>query len=121
MATKESALVPLSAPADTPKRGIHLVRWPKPADRRRHVRIATDEAAVMRVLDPFSGVSWLVRVMNLSESGMRLISPTPLLPGNLVQISVKNASVLAVVRHCVEQAGEAAESYQVGIEVRHIF
>src|SRR5437879_3588682 len=106
----KQALHPTELPQfRSPVRGLHLVSpsprpmpipEPRAVERRSSPRVSTNDAAMMRVLEPYSPVRWMVCITSVSATGFRLIAPTPLKPGHLIQINVKNVNLLAVVRHC---------------------
>jgi hypothetical protein len=76
----------------------------------------------MRILDPFSGVAWAVRVLDISKLGMGLVSPVPLSPGNLLYVQVREMTFLAIVRHCArEEDAEIDRPFQAGVEIQHVF
>jgi hypothetical protein len=91
-------------------------------ERRRHVRVATDDPGLMKILEPFSPVRWLIRVVEVSKSGIGLVAQTGLVRGTLVQVYVKQTSILGVVRHTAPVDETAHPGYfRMGIEIQHVF
>ena len=91
-------------------------------ERRRHVRVETDDPGLLKILEPFSVVRWLVRVIEVSRSGLGLVAQTHLEVGMLVQIYVKETSMLAVVRHSdsLHDLGQPGY-FRIGVEIQHVF
>lgn len=82
----------------------------------------SDGPGTMRVLEPFSAVGWIVRVLDISKTGMGLMAPVPLLPGSLIQVQVQDTAILACVRHCGRpDDAEPDRPYQIGVEIQHMF
>ena len=104
------------------RRRRHILAPAANPERRRHTRVATDDPGLMKVLEPFSPVRWLVRVVEVSRSGMGLIAQTRLDPGTMVQVYVKQTSILAQVRHS-EPIDDPSrpDHFRVGIEIQHVF
>ena len=83
------------------------------ADRRKEPRYPSDGSA--RVLVPFlfGPLTFSARVLDVSKSGMRLKLSSPLAPGTLVQVELKNLVATGTVRHCRRDE----EEYSMGIEL----
>ena len=96
---------------------LHIFPSTPSGERRRHVRVPTDDAAMMRIVQPQSPVRWIVRVVEVSKGGMRMRVPHRLAAGTLIQVHVKNTSVLAAVRHCARVKDE----FHAGVEILHMF
>jgi hypothetical protein len=104
------------------KSGFASLLAQKGSERRRHARFVTDDPALMRIVEPYSPVRWVVRVLDVSKSGMRLMVPTPLAKGRLIQIHMKDTCVLAKVRHCGPADTTSPDFlFQAGVEIQHVF
>ncbi len=109
-------------PAWALKSGLASHLATKGSERRRHARFTTDDPALMRIVEPYSPVRWVIRVMDVSKSGMRLAVPTPLAKGRLIQVHMKDTCVLAKVRHCGPAESSNGEMlFQAGVEIQHVF
>ena len=95
---------------------------PVEGDRRSTGRVFTADPGMMRILEPFSAAAWAVRVLDISKTGMGLLTPVPLTPGNLIYVQVKETAFLASVRHCARTSdAELDRPFQVGVEIQHVF
>ena len=104
------------------RRKKHILAPTANPEKRRHVRVATDDPGLMKVLEPFSPVRWLVRVVEVSRAGMGLIAQTRLDAGTMIQVYVKQTSVLALVRHSEPLKDPARpDHFRIGIEIQHVF
>jgi PilZ domain len=84
----------------------------KLSERRAHARIPTDEPATVRVLDDWTP-RLLGRVVNISESGLKVIIGALVYPGTLVQVRFKNIIAMAEVRYCIEKKAQ----FEIGLKV----
>ena len=96
---------------------------PKHDERRRHRRVSTDDPALMRMVEPYSPVRWMIRVVDVSKSGMKLLVPSSIKPGSLVQVHMNDTSVLAKVRHCAMADPKVGPDglFHAGVEIQHVF
>jgi hypothetical protein len=69
-------------------------------ERRRYPRVATDEAASVQILNPFSVDVWDVRIVDVSEGGLRIYTPHPLPTESLIRIRMQHSVACGDVRHC---------------------
>jgi hypothetical protein len=92
------------------------------AEGDRTVSVATDDPALLRVVEPFSPVRWMVRVTDVSKNSMCVLTQTALLEGSLVQVHVKNTSLLAVVQQVAPLDDPQHRGYfHAGLEIQHVF
>lgn len=80
--------------------------WPPPkgarCDRRREVRFATDQAAVLTEINPLSFGITPVRVRNVSRHGLRIYVPHLLYRGALVHVRIRKTVLTGEVRYCLK-------------------
>ncbi|HEV2201565.1 MAG TPA: ATP-binding protein, partial [Bryobacteraceae bacterium] len=86
----------------------------RPEDRRRHPRLATNDLASLEVVRPFSSFPMDVRVLDVSQSGLKLCASEPIDPGALVRVHIKGHPVMAEVRYCVPVGSE----FHAGIKLQ---
>ncbi|MFM2124058.1 MAG: hypothetical protein RL328_509 [Acidobacteriota bacterium] len=64
---------------------------------------------MLRILSPGHTGQRLVRIIDVSEQGLKITASEALPPGTLVHIRMEGAAVVAEVRHCsVTQSGFTA-------------
>ena len=88
-------------------------------ERRRYIRIATDDRARMATLDaPNNPVD--IRVLDVSRGGLRVATRTYFGPGTLVRVELGGTGVFAEVRHSalVDAAFHSGLEIQ-GVVMRH--
>jgi hypothetical protein len=85
-------------------------------ERRQDVRIATDEPARMKVLQPL-GPSAEIRVLDVSRSGLKISVPEMLEPGTVIQIHMKNAIAFAEVRYSFQ----CGDDFHAGVRFQDVF
>ena len=85
--------------------------------RRKETRIAVNEPAKMRRLNPFSANPLDVTIVDTSVSGFKLFVPEELLIGALVQLRFKAQLIVGEVRYCIPWG----EGYLAGIRTRDSF
>jgi len=71
-------------------------------DRRKEVRFATDQAAVLTQINPITFGITPVRVGDVSLHGMKIYLPHLLYPGATVHVRLTRIVVVAEVRYCVQ-------------------
>jgi hypothetical protein len=71
-------------------------------DRRKEVRFATDQAAVLTQINPITFGITPVRVGDVSMHGMKIYLPHLLYPGATVHVRLTRIVVVAEVRYCVQ-------------------
>jgi hypothetical protein len=86
------------------------------AERRQEIRIATNEPARMKILQPLSP-STEVRVLDISRSGLKITVPEMLTPGTVIQIHMRTAVAFAEVRYC----GPSGEEIHAGVRFQDVF
>jgi len=99
--------------------------WRGP-ERRREVRVRTNDLAVLQVVAPFSDDRVSARVMDISKSGLQVSLALNLEPGAVVKVKRAKTVFFGQVRYCrLEQDGQ----FRAGLllqemvsadEVRHI-
>src|SRR5262249_33323791 len=90
-------------------------RAPTGAERRIHVRVATDDQAFVKI-EGSSEQPVEARVLGVSKGGMRLRLPRLLAPGTLLHVSVGETEVVAEIRYCVAADG----AYSAGIQFQNV-
>jgi hypothetical protein len=86
-------------------------------DRRHSLRVATDQAASVQSLSPFSIDAWDVRVVDVSKGGVRIFTPRPLAFESLVRIKMKFTVACGDVRYCSPGEG----GHYAGIRLHDYF
>ena len=82
-------------------------------ERRRHKRLVTNEPASLQVLNPFSVGIWDVRIVDVSEDGLRTYTPKPLMPGSLIRVKMQFSVACGDVRYCVP----AEDGFYAGVRL----
>ncbi len=86
-------------------------------DRRREARIPTDDPAMLQVISPFSSERIVVRVIDVSKSGLQIRLDAPVDPGSTVKVRLKETILFAEIRHC-RQISE--REYRAGLALQEI-
>ena len=86
-------------------------------ERRRGRRVATDDPAVLTVLDPRQSRRIKMRIVDASKEGLKLLVPIELVRGAVVQIHVRDLFIMAEVRYCLP----AGPTFQVGVQIQDVF
>ncbi len=98
-------------------------RWPFAEDehpgreKRRGPRVATDDPAVLTILEPRQPGRMNMKVVDASKQGLKLLVPSELVRGAVVQIRVRDFFIMAEIRHC-HAAGSA---FHVGVQIQDVF
>ena len=79
--------------------------------RTRRAQLITGDHVSMSVVETSISHKALVRVLSISQRGMKLQSPSPLLPGTLVGIHLKDTIIIGEVRYCAQRGHQ----YHLGI------
>lgn len=87
------------------------------SSRRKEARIAANEPAKLRRLNPFSANPLDVTIVDTSVSGFKLFVQEELLIGALVQLRFKAQLIVGEVRYCIPRG----EGYLAGIRTRDAF
>ena len=74
-------------------------------ERRSEPRVPSNDAAVVTILHPGSHPHLECRILNTSQSGLRIGLAVPIEPGMLIQIRVKQVITMAEVRYCIPAVG----------------
>lgn len=82
-----------------------------PAEQRRHDRYQVEIPGVLRVQETRGGI-YMVTVLDISKSGLRLCCPKLVPPGNRVEVKCQNTKVLGTVKY----AREVGYEWNLGIE-----
>ena len=82
-------------------------------EKRREVRVETDERAFVQMMNPFSPDRLPVSILNQSESGMGIGSATFLPRGAEVWVFRGKARLIGKIRYCVP----AEKGFRAGIDV----
>jgi hypothetical protein len=85
-------------------------------ERRHHVRIPTDEPASITIVQPSQKLVG-GRVLEVSETGLKLAVSKALERGTLIQVRLANRFVLAEVRHCSLHGSV----FHVGVAIKNVF
>ncbi len=86
-------------------------------ERRRSVRVPTNDRAVLSVLRPEPSGHIDARVLDASREGLRLMVANELMRGSIIQVHVHRLFILAEVRYC-RQEGAA---FHVGVRIQDVF
>jgi PilZ domain len=70
-------------------------------ERRGYPRLATDQPASLQSLHPFSVESWDVRIVDVSEGGLRTHTPRQMMPGSLIRVKMPFSVACGDVRYCI--------------------
>ena len=70
-------------------------------EKRKYPRLATDQPAALQSLHPFSVESWDVRIVDVSEGGLRTHTPRQMMPGALIRVKMLFSVACGDVRYCI--------------------
>jgi hypothetical protein len=90
---------------------------PNGADRRREVRISTNDPALMHVLNPLLGTRQAIQVLDVSKNGMKFRSGMELQRGTLIQVYLRDIVAMGEVRHCTR----CEDEFHVGVQLDNVF
>jgi hypothetical protein len=82
--------------------------------KRAEERFNTEGEGTLQELDPLSMESYKIRIVNVSKSGLGIVSAKPLLPGTIVKIRIKGSVELGNVRYCAALDDGA---YRLGVRL----
>jgi hypothetical protein len=90
---------------------------PEPkAERRREQRIKLEEAVLISLLGPPGGPPIPAAILDISGSGVSLLSPRPLPGGTMVKVQGLNRHILGeVIRSDPE-----GDAFNIGLKVKHV-
>jgi hypothetical protein len=57
--------------------------------------------ASLQVLNPFTAGAWQVRIVDVSEYGLRTHTPKSLAPGSLIKVRMQYSVACGDVRYCI--------------------
>jgi len=101
------------APAFTPGiSGIGLHRPAASIDLRADRRFSVEVAGVLKLTDVKSAV-YVITVLDISKSGLRVCCPVAIATGASVQVTCCDTVIAGEVRYCRQ---EGAEEFYVGIK-----
>jgi hypothetical protein len=106
--------VPVAAITGLWRRGI--LRVSGGHDRRRYVRIPTDDMAQVSVVGAAASEPMEARVVDVSRGGMRLHIKHLLAQGTMLRVQLRETGVLAEVRYAVSTDG----AYTTGVQVQSV-
>jgi hypothetical protein len=106
--------VPVAAITGLWRRGI--LRMPGTHDRRRYVRIPTDDMAQVSVVGAAASEPMEARVVDVSRGGMRLNIKQLLAAGTMLRVQLRDTGVLAEVRYSVASDG----AFTTGVQVQSV-
>jgi PilZ domain len=86
-------------------------------EKRRYPRVVTNEPASLQTLNPFSVDIWDVRIVDVSEGGLRTHTPKPLMPGSLIQVRMQFSVACGDVRYCIP----ADNGFYAGVRLHDYF
>jgi hypothetical protein len=86
-------------------------------ERRRDPRMATDHPASLQVLCPFTPGAWDVRIVDVSNSGVRAHVPQMLTPGSLIKMRMQYSVACGDVRYCIP----ADNGFYAGVRLHDYF
>jgi len=105
----------------------HIFEVQRKLERRRYLRIHTDQPASMRLVDSWSRACQEIRVLDASTGGLKLRVPKFLDRGTLLQIHLQGlapaglspSALLAVaeVRYCLN----AGDDFHAGVLFHELF
>jgi hypothetical protein len=87
-------------------------------EKRKGPRVATDDPAVLAVLEPRQSNRIKMRIIDASKDGLKLLLPVELIRGAVVQIHVRDLFIMAEVRYCLP-AGPAL--FHAGVQIQDVF
>jgi len=86
-------------------------------EKRRQPRLATDDPASLQILSPFSAGTWDVRIVDVSEGGLRAHTPKSLAPGSLIKVKMRYSVACGDVRYCIP----ADSGFYAGVRLHDYF
>jgi hypothetical protein len=89
---------------------------PKPDERRREHRIRIEEAVLISLLGPLAGPPIPGAVIDVSGSGLKILSPRPLPCGAQVKIQGLNRLMVGEVLRSEPEG----DSFAIGFKVNHV-
>jgi CheY-like chemotaxis protein len=89
----------------------------RPEDRRKERRVEIAETAKVRVLHPPEFTAGECKVIDVSSSGLRFRSFSPIFRGAYVEVQVEGAAIFGTVRHCLRNA---ESGFDIGIEIDQV-
>lgn len=81
------------------------VTGPSPSDHRREPRVTVDEAASIELLSPLAAEALNIRILDISRNGLKVWTPIFLERGVVLQIRLREMSIMGEVRHCTPVEG----------------
>lgn len=86
------------------------------AERRREPRYATDRITLLYVGDQSDSERMFCRILDISDSGMRVRTPRRLEPGTEVRVTLREMQGIARVRYCVA----VEKAFDHGLQVESV-
>ena len=86
-------------------------------ERRAQPRVETDDPALLQVLNPFAAGAWDVRIVDVSDGGLRARTPRILAPGSLIKVQMRYSVACGDVRYCVA----ADDAFYAGVRLHDYF
>jgi hypothetical protein len=86
-------------------------------DRRVEPRYPSLDEAIMVVASAPDKRRAIVRLLDVSKNGMRILTPRPLDLGEILQLRLSKTLILGIVRNCKERK----EGFGVGLEFINVY
>jgi hypothetical protein len=82
-------------------------------ERRHDRRVVTNDPGVLQIVNPFSDECSDVRMVDISNNGLGLYTPTAVMPGSLLKLRMKDYLAFGEARYC----RPAKEGFFVGVQL----
>jgi hypothetical protein len=104
--------------ADCLRQGLslRLIRGSKTEEtqKRGEPRFKTDGEATLQELHPLSTERHKVKIVNISKSGLGILSPIAIFPGTIVQLRINKTVEIGNVRYCSASRDDA---FLIGLQL----
>jgi anti-sigma factor ChrR (cupin superfamily) len=89
----------------------------KGPEKRKGRRVATDDPALLTVLQPERSARVEIRIVEASKDGMKLLIPNKVITGAIIQIHVRDLFIMAEVRYCIPKGAK----FHAGVQIQDVF
>jgi hypothetical protein len=86
-------------------------------ENRKSPRVATDDPAVLTVLQAEHSSRITMRIVDSSTGGLKIQIRRRLMTGTIVQVRVREVFILAEVRYCIPDA----KLFHAGVRIQDVF
>jgi predicted anti-sigma-YlaC factor YlaD len=87
---------------------------PEQTQKRSEPRFSTEGEATVQEIHPLSLERHKVKVVNVSKSGLGILSPKAIFPGTIVQLRIQDSIELGNVRYC---SASGDDGFRIGLRL----